>query len=281
MGLNINWLNDVIFNIENLKINVQQIDIDGFTLLNCGNKLLINLIPLTNNYHPNYLVNLQNTYNQKGIYLVHLWEDVWNAKKTQVVSRFSSFLGLNERLHARKTKIINVDQQQSINFFNAHHLQGYVKAKYNFGLTINQELIALASFSATRPMKSKGASYQSAELVRFASKKGVTIVGGLSKLIKHFSQHIQVNDLMTYADRDWSLGMGYHQLGFTFSEITEPAHLYVNTQSLIRYFPHRLPKTILLAYKGQKSLNLDDFLAQNNYIRVFNTGNLKYHLYFN
>lgn len=273
-------MNDVISNIKHLKINVQQIGIDGFTLLNCENKLLINLIPLTNTYHPNRLVHLQATFNQKGINLVHLWEDIWIAKKTQVISRFSSFLGLNERLYARKTKIINLDQQHTTNFLNAYHLQGYVKAKYNFGLTINQELMALASFSAARQMKSKGASYQSAELVRFASKKGVTIVGGLSKLIKHFAQHLEINDLMTYADRDWSLGMGYHQLGFTFSQITAPTYLYVNTQSFIRYFPHRLPKTILLAYKAQNSLNLDDFLAQNNYIRVFNTGNLKYHLYF-
>jgi len=211
--------------------------------------------------------------------LVHLWEDIWLAKRAQVLSRIHSFLGLNASIHGRKTKIENLSKQQISNFLDQYHLQGFINAKYHYGLIVGNELIAAASFSATRPMKSKGTAYLSAELVRFATKDGFTVVGGLSKLIKHFTKQFKMNDLMTYADRDWSLGRGYDQLGFTLSKITEPVHLYVHRETLIRYFQHRLPKDIILAFETQKELALDDFLALNGFVKVFNTGNLKYHLY--
>jgi hypothetical protein len=273
------WHQDVVFHLNTLGVSVKIMEMEGFVILNCDDKFYVNLLSLQNNYHPQTLIELQTNCKQQGINLIQLWEDVWLGKKNQVMSRFSSFLGLNTKIHARSTKILPLNITQTIDFLNQHHLQGYVKTKYTFGLYLKEKLIGLASFSAPRVMKDKGANYQSAELVRFASKHGFTIVGGLSKLIKHFDKQVDIDDIMTYADRDWSLGKGYHRLGFQLSNITHPAFLYSNTQTLIRYFPHRLPKTILENFKAQNKLSLDDFLTQNNYIKVFNTGNLKYHLH--
>ncbi len=279
MGLNEHWQDEVISTLQQFEIEVKMRVIDGFDIINCVDKLHINLVSLNNLHLPKDLVKLQTDSNKQGFTLIHLWQDVWETKQTQVLSRIHSFLGLNERIHARKTKVVPVDQQKSIHFLSTYHLQGYVKSKYNFGLIYNEELVALASFSEPRPMKSRGDNYQSAELVRFASKNGLTIVGGLSKLINFFIKQITFDDVMTYADRDWSLGKGYQQLDFTFTAETPPAYLYLDTQSLIRYFPHRLPKPILSAFESQNTLNLEAFLLQNHYVKVFNTGNLKYHLY--
>jgi hypothetical protein len=182
-------------------------------------------------------------------------------------------------LHARKAVVTEIDAVQAAKFFTDTHLQGHVKAAYYYGLMVNNELIAMASFSDLRPMKLKGPTYTSAELIRFASKDGYTITGGLSKLIKHFLKNNRPNDLMSYADRDWSLGKGYSQLGFELTATTEPAYLYVELTSLKRYFPHRLPKKILTAFDEQKVLNLTTYLADKGFEQVFNTGNLKYHLF--
>ena len=84
---------------------------------------------------------------------------------------------------------------------------------------------------------------------------------------------------MSYADRDWSLGKGYDQLGFELTSITAPAYVYVDEETKLRYFPHRLPKKVLAAFDEQKELNLDEYLAMQGYAKAFNTGNLKYHLY--
>lgn len=280
MGIKENWQADVLQTMQqefNCSMHIQK---DDFTIINCNPLVAIHLMSLNNTFLPENLINLQSEFQQKGIQLVHLWEDVWFAKKTQVLSRVRSFLGLNKSIHARKAKIIIPSNKDVIQFFDCNHLQGFVKAKYSFAL-VNEygEFLAVASFSEARPMKFKAENYWSAELVRFASINGFTIVGGFSKLLQHFLKQIKVNDVMTYADRDWSLGKGYEQLNFELDAITEPAFLYVQLDTLTRYFPHRLPKPILTEFKAQNALNLDDFLSAKGFKKVFNTGNLKYLLH--
>lgn len=280
MGIIPFWQEEVLLAVEDLNVLATWHAIEPYAIISCGQNFFLHLVPLNNHLQPAELIALQQQFQEQGRYLVHLWEDVWLSRKTQVFNRLHSFLGLNKSFHGRKAKVVAIEQKQCASFLDIYHLQGYVKAKYSFGLMAEGELIAVASFSASRPMKSKGPDYQSAELVRFASKDGLTIVGGLSKLIKHFSKQLKINDLMTYADRDWSLGKGYATLGFSLSEETAPGWMYLNTETLNRYFPHRLPKNILLAFETQNVLNLDDFLMANGYVKLFNTGNLKYHLYF-
>lgn len=276
MGVNSFWQEDFFLTMGP---QAQYATVSPYCIVQCGTKLFVHLVPLKNNFEAIELLNLQVAYVQKGKLLVQLWEDVWMTKRTQVLARINSFLGLNVSLHARKAQVQALTAKQMNIFLTAYHLQGYVKAKYHYGLFINDQLIAAASFSDTRPMKTKGEAYQSAELVRFASKSGITVVGGLSKLIKHFIKQITPNDLMTYADRDWSLGKGYDKLGFQLAEATLPSFLYVQLNTLTRYFPHRLPKEIVLSYQSQNALNLDDFLLTKDFVKIFNTGNLKYYLY--
>ncbi|RZL44045.1 MAG: hypothetical protein EOP00_21630, partial [Pedobacter sp.] len=161
-------------------------------IIDTNNGVLIHLVPITNNFNPIQLNELQQKYLKEDKQLLHLWEDVWLTKKEQVLIRLNSLLSKNVGFHGRKTKIIEIDTLATKSFLEINHLQGFVKAKYAFGLLANDELIAVATFSDARPMKLKGSNYLSAELVRFASKNGVTVVGGLSKLIKHFSKLVQL-----------------------------------------------------------------------------------------
>jgi hypothetical protein len=279
VGLNPFWQEDVFLTVQDFYHQAQILQVEPYFIIQCNQQLAINLVTIGHELVPEKLVELQVYYQQQNMQLVHLWEDIWIAKRTQVLSRIRSFLGLNKGFHGRKAKIEQLSSKQAEQFLNLYHLQGYVKAKYNYGLIIESDLVAVGSFSNTRPMKNKGHNYLSAELVRFASKDGITVVGGLSKLIQYFLKQVKINDLMSYADRDWSLGKGYQKLGFELSEITAPAFLYVNKENLIRYFPHRLPKLLLSRFEAQNQLNLDDFLTTHNYAKLFNTGNLKYHLY--
>lgn len=281
MGLNPLFQEDFFLTIKDRYRVVESIQAHPFNIVAVKNSVYINLVPLNTTILPQQLQSLQVAYQQQGVLLIHLWEDVWLNKREQVLSRIHSFCGKNESLHGRKTKVITIDAATAKAFLQAHHLQGYIKTKFNYGLSLNDELIAVACFAAARPMKSKGHDYTSAELVRFATKTGYTITGGLGKLVKHFLKQVSVNDLMTYADRDWSLGKGYDKLGFHFSGNTDPVTFYVETKTMNRYTSHRLPKKILTAFDKQNSLNLDDFLTQNGFLKVFNTGNLKYHLYTN
>lgn len=279
MGVVFLWQQEVFDAVIRLAENAKKISVDDHFIIDTQNGVLIHLVSLSNNFNPTILNTLQQKYLEEDKQLIHLWEDVWLTKKEQVLVRLKSLLSINIGFHARKTTIIEIDAQTAKSFLEINHLQGFVKARYKYGLLANDEIIAIATFSDVRPMKLKGTNYFSAELVRFASKNGVTVVGGLSKLIKHFSKQIQVNDIMSYADKDWSLGKGYDKLNFVKTAETDPIYFYLDQQTFKRYAAHRLPKNILQSFKTQHSLNLNEFLTQLNYIKVFNTGNLKYHLY--
>ena len=239
-------------------------------------QLILNLVSLDQLPDPSDLVNLQQYYQSDDIQLVQLWEDIWLTREEQVLSRISSLLGKNKKVHGRKTKIRAITQPEADNFLNRFHLQGTVKGRHRFALEVEGEMVAVALFSAKRKMTRRGPDYYSIELMRFANVAGVTVQGGLSKLIKHVTKTLTPNDVMTYADLDWSYGKGYTKLGFELSEQSGPAYIWLSAKTFTRLFPHRLPEEL------QPVLLTPDYIDKMrslHYIRVFNTGNLKYILY--
>jgi len=226
-------------------------------------QLAINLIPIHHDFHVNELLDLQQECQHGAIQLIQLWEDIWLTRPEQVISRIYGLLGRNKKIHGRKTSISTVTQAEADHFFNLYHLQGSAKSRNRYALIVAGETVAMATFSAKRKMTRKREDYTSVELIRFATKDGFTVQGGLSKLIKHLIRTVLPDDVMTYADLDWSYGKGYQKLGFTLSAQMPPLEICLDPVNMIRYFPHRLPEDV----------------PQENFIRIFNTGNLKYILY--
>lgn len=237
-----------------------------YSLLLCNKKILLNLLSFDKNYQASALIELQMEYQAKGILLLQLWEDIWYTRRMQVLGRVGSLLGLNKRLHARKAIIKVINQKQADDFLSLHHLQASARAKYKFALFIAGEIVAVACFSSLRPMKRVSPVYQSAELIRFASLTGYTVTGGFRKLLKHFVQLTCPDDVMSYADRDWSLGDAYAKAGFVLTETTAPTEIWLSKKDFSRCFLHRLPVAAISNAK--------------DYLNIFNTGNLKYILYF-
>ena len=230
-----------------------------------GEHVALNLIPLQNNFTPESLLAIQESYKQQHILLIHLWADVWLTKREQVLDRLKSLSGLNEKTHGRKTEVVRIHKAEADNFMERNHIQGAAKARHKYGLHYDGELVAVATLSSSRLMKKLGSEYRSTELIRFASKGGLTIVGGLTKLLKHYAASHRVQDIMTYADRDWSDGRGYLSAGFIQTEIVEPLELLIDTSSMQRYSALKLGK--------------DKMERTSTYTRAFNTGSLKFLLY--
>jgi len=205
---------------------------DGFQLLRINHQLIIHLVSLNHKFIPNDLIGLQEKYQHIDTKLIHLWEDLWRSKPDQVLARIKSLLGKNIRIHGRKTKVFKITKPVADSFLIENHLQGSVSSRYKIGLFEKDELVAVATFSALRKMNHTE-NYKSAELIRFAVKAGYSITGGLSKLISFFAAAYQPNDLMTYADRDWSAGEAYIKLGFKQTAVLEP-QIYVLDENLNR-----------------------------------------------
>ena len=220
-------------------------------------RLAINLVSIDNDFTPQDLICLQEKYQQENINLVHLWEDVWLSKPDQVLARIRSLLGLNSKIHGRKTQILKIDKPVADLVLNKNHLQGAVSSRYKLGLFDKDILVAVATFSALRKMKHTE-NYRSAELIRFAVKAGYSVSGGLSKLLQYFARQYHPQDIMSYADRDWSNGNAYERLGFIRSGILTP-------------------QWFLLDQYGNRVLKKD---KENTDHEVFNTGSIKYILNF-
>ncbi len=110
----------------------------------------------------------------------------WEFKREIVASRLRSLMGLNQKIHGRKCQILRVDKLAASEFLIANHLQGNCNARYHFALVLEKEIVAIATFSAARMLINRVVPARSFELLRFASKKGFTVVGGLTKILHHF-----------------------------------------------------------------------------------------------
>ncbi|MGY4384212.1 hypothetical protein ACVWYN_001238 [Pedobacter sp. UYP24] len=261
MGIiNAGWHEDVIISLKMLEINAQIYEDENYQLctLDAG-KLVLNLIDCNTHHTADEFIQLQESFRETDKQVVHLWEDVWRSRKAQVIGRINSIMGKNIRVHGRKTKIISITQPQANQFLNENHLQLSVTARYKYALVIGNKIQAVACFSGLRKMKDKKLGYQSAELIRFANLTGHTVTGGFTKLLQHFIKLHAPDDIMSYADRDWSLGSAYERAGFKLAETTPSLAILVHKATMERSFPHRIE---------------EDEIGE--FVPVFNTGNLKY-----
>ena len=90
----------------------------------------------------------------------------------------------------------------------------------------NDELVAIMSFG-----KSRFSNKYEWEMLRFCTKLNYHIPGGAGKLLKHFERTHKPKSLVSYADRRWSNGNMYKQLGFTLDHVSAPDYWYFNSYS--------------------------------------------------
>ena len=163
------------------------------------------------NTYDSFIKQRENENRTNNAYLIFVWFDLWEEKQNVVLSKLTHLLGLSTKVHARKTKVELVSKSDCETFFNFNHLNQPVIGYKRIGLTIDDQLVALASFAKRR--KFRDDSY-SAELLQFATLNNHHINGGLSKLIKHFTKSHPIDSLMTYIDLDWSTGEKFEKIGF-------------------------------------------------------------------
>lgn len=265
---------EVFQNIESLFTETSILFEGTFPIVQLNNSLFIQLISLNKvslTLPSTYFEKQSNEYHQREQQITHLWEDHWRNHKEVIISRLSSFAGITKKIHGRKTKVIRIDQAEYYQFLTKNHLQGPVSTKYKFGLYQKEDLVAVAGFSHPRKISRGENISKSSELVRFCNLINNTVIGGLDKFIKHFSSNFEIDDIMSYADRDWSNGKSYQRLGFDFIQQTSPTTFWVDPTTNKRYFEHILSNELNLQEE-----ELHDHLKEKGFIRIFNSGNLKF-----
>jgi hypothetical protein len=250
----------------------------------------ISLEALSTDLPVSFFADLSEKMNAQGIKIIHVWEDVWVTKKEIVQSRLRAAFGETQRIPARLTKVRRIDMPTLDDFIQKNHLQVTTTAKYKYGLFLPKQyeriinttrpfsihcgthslihkfthseevLVAVASFSGGKNILRNGETYRSFEMIRFANLLNCTVVGGLDKLLKAFTKEIHPDDIMTYADRDWSDGRSYERLGFERLGSTAPQTFFVNPASMERHYAERLEESEILS----------------DWLKIFNAGNWKF-----
>ncbi|MEC3878044.1 hypothetical protein [Parapedobacter sp. 10938] len=198
---------------------------------------------------------------------IHIDEDLWATRSQLLLNRIAALMGHAQRVYARNTVVARVEKRVALSFLQEHHLQVALPGKYRYGLYHDGELVAVAVFSGGRRMAEKPTDYRSYELLRFCHKQGVHVVGGFSKLLDGFRRDFNPDDIMTYADKDWSDGSRYRKLGFTEVGETAPQLFWVDMRTMQRYYERTLPSEV--------AAMLPDERPTAGYVAVHNSGSIK------
>jgi len=218
--------------------------------------------PKERHYHQNkYEICKKN-----NIRLLQISENEWHDKQEIIKSKIKSLFGLN-KIFARKCNIKKVADQEYIIFMDENHIQGHRLAKVKYGLYYNDELVACMSFNK------KGEEW---EIMRFANKLNISVVGGASRLFKNFISDNHPIKIISYADLRYSIGNMYYKLGFKLERITKPDYVYIKGKKVFsryQFQKHKL-KNKLGNYDPYSSESVNMF--NNGFRRMWGAGNLKF-----
>jgi len=164
--------------------------------------------------------------------ILHLDQLIREPEKIAAI--ILSKLHVNKTVFARNCEVKKAEKKEAEEFLEKYHLMNSTRSAFNLGLYYKNELIALATFSKGRKMNRLKADQRSFELIRFCCKAGITITGGLTKLVKNFCEEKKAGDVMTYVDKQISDGAAFIRAGFKISGETEPNYFLVNRTTFER-----------------------------------------------
>ena len=210
---------------------------------------------------------------EKGIQLIHIFEDEWINKQEIVKSIIKNKLGLTEtKIYARKCLIKNINNKEATDFLNDNHVQGRINGKH-VGLYFKDELVSILTIGKTRFNK----KYEY-EILRFCNKINTNTIGGFSKLLKYVIKNHSICSLITYADIRYSDGKLYNSSGFNQLNKSTPNYFYLDKNynsrlSRIQFQKHKL-KNLLESFDPK--LTEWQNMQLNGYDRIWDCGNLVY-----
>ena len=194
---------------------------------------------------------------QEGYPLI-ITEDRWKRQREMMESRLLAHLELFSQAYARNCEIRRIEKAEAQEFLNKYHSYGYAACKYRYGLFLKRhtghiaeemrslgklgmtegesgitegKLIAVATFSNARRWIKDGKEIRSYEWTRYASLPDLRVSGGMGKLLKAFIKEVEPDDIMSYADLEWSEGEVYERLGFKSEMMKDPVVFTIDPET--------------------------------------------------
>ena len=208
-------------------------------------------------------------------YPLIITEDRWRSQRQMMEARLLAHLELFSQAYARNCEVRRIEKDEAQEFLNRNHSYGDAACKYRYGLFLKRHtghiaaemgfpirsgmtekkqgmtdevknlsegtLIAVATFSNARRWVKEGKEIRSYEWTRYASLPDLRVSGGMGKMLKAFIKEVQPDDIMSYADLEWSEGEVYERLGFEAETRKEPVTFTIDPQTWERTAIRRSP----------------------------------------
>ena len=204
--------------------------------------------------HENTEEAIRNITAQYSEYPLIITEDRWHLQPEAMQKRILAHLEIFNPIYARNCEVRRIDKALAKEFLEASHSYGHAACKYCYGLFLKRHtghiaeqiesattsgsksaytapdtLVAVATFSNARKWVKGDKTIRSYEWTRYASLPNVRLSGGMGRMLKTFIKEVQPDDIMSYADLEWSAGDVYTQLGFTLEGHKAPVLFLVDT----------------------------------------------------
>ena len=189
-------------------------------------------------------------------YPLIITEDRWRTQGQMMRARLLAHLEVFTPIYARNCEVRRIDKTMAKEFLEANHSYGHASCKHCYGLFLKRHtghiakeiescgdsvssteypspgtLVAVATFSNARKWTKGDQTIRSYEWTRYASLPQLRLCGGMGKVLKAFIKDVQPDDIMSYADLEWSPGDVYMELGFELESQKEPVLFSVDTDS--------------------------------------------------
>lgn len=224
-----------------------------------------------NNYSPSKHQEKFIDARDKGIKLITLFEDEWLHKQAIVISRLTALTKQNVRVFARKCTTDVVETKLATQCLNGWHIQGARSGAHNFSLLHDGEVVAVLTYGKPRY------GNEDVEIIRYATKPGITVVGGFSKLLKRVVLATNATTVVSYSDNRWGDGNVYKQAGMENRGITQPSYFYFLPAERKRYHRSAFMKhKIVNQMGGDASMTEVENMRAFGYNRIFDCGTTKW-----
>lgn len=213
----------------------------------------------------NYHLNKTDRCNEKGIQLLHIFENEWKYQNGIWKSTILNKLGKSSRIFARKCQVQEVAQEDAMVFMQENHLQGYHKASVYMGLYHLGELVSCMLLE-----KEEQGQY---EMVRFCSKKGFVVIGGASRLFQYFIRTYSPEGVIIEVNLRYSNGDVHQKMGIQQVGQRGPDYFYFKNGS---YVLHRKDDLEDLVENYDPSKSEQDNMFDHGFRRIWDCGSLVY-----
>ena len=233
---------------------------------------------------PSYHKRKNDLADAAGIQLFHIFGYEWTCHKDIIKSMLRSLLHKNERsIYARKCNVKFIDGNECCRFLNENHRQGNADSSYRYGLYYQDELVSVMTFSKMRNTIGKKSSNNdnTYELVRFCNLRNTNVVGGASKLFKHFLKDVNPSEVVSFSDRAHTTGKLYSILGFEIESYSDSGYVWVNYVNDSYHSRVACQKKNLRKLFNDDSIDIDSMterqiMETHGYARVFDCGVIRW-----